>query len=91
MHWKWSNNSAYQKALLALSKEGTYVTIDAGNNAQNASYYVPAYINSNKIYTVASMICNQVFSSFSNYNIDPIDFMATDCSLFSTYLNSRYE
>ncbi len=85
-----SSNSSYRSALLALSNAGTYVALAAGNSRADASLYAPACINGSNIYTVASMTCNRGFSSFSNYNMNPIDVIATGSSVRSTYLNGGY-
>ncbi|CAM1374651.1 S8 family serine peptidase [Tenacibaculum xiamenense] len=85
-----STNSAYRSALTALSNGGTYVSLAAGNSRANAAYYAPACINGSRIYTVASMTCSRGFSSFSNYNMNPIDCIATGSNVNSTYLNGGY-
>ncbi|GAA4278297.1 S8 family peptidase [Aquimarina mytili] len=85
-----SNNSSYRTALLNLANGGTRIAIAAGNSSANAASYQPACVNGNNIYTVASMTCNQGFSSFSNYNMNPIDVIATGSSVRSTYLNGGY-
>jgi len=36
------------------------------------------------------MTCSNRFSSFSNYNVNPIDVIATGSGVISTYLNGRY-
>jgi len=85
-----STRSSYRSAITSLGSSGTYVAIAAGNSSANAAYYDPACINGTNIYTVASMTCNGSFSSFSNYNMNPIDVIATGTSVYSTYLNGRY-
>ncbi|MFD0992971.1 S8 family serine peptidase [Tenacibaculum geojense] len=85
-----SSNSSYRNALLSLANSGTLVAIAAGNSSANAALYDPACINGTNIYTVASMTCNRSFSSFSNYNMNPIDVIATGSSVYSTYLNGGY-
>ncbi len=85
-----SSNSSYRNALLALGNAGTLVAIAAGNSSANAASYQPACVNGSNIYTVASMTCNRGFSSFSNYNMNPIDVIATGSSVTSTYLNGGY-
>lgn len=85
-----SSNSSYRSALLALSNGGTYVSVAAGNNSANAANYEPACVNGTNIFTVASMTCNGSFSSFSNYNMNPVDVIATGSSVYSTYLNGGY-
>ena len=66
------------------------IVVAAGNSSANAALYDPACINGTNIYTVASMTCNRSFSSFSNYNMNPVDVIATGSSVYSTYLNGRY-
>ncbi|MDY8134864.1 S8 family serine peptidase [Aquimarina sp. 2201CG5-10] len=85
-----SNNSSYRNSLFSLGNAGTLVAIAAGNDSANAASYQPACVNGNGIYTVASMTCNRGFSSFSNYNMNPIDVIATGSSVRSTYLNGGY-
>ncbi|CAM1344089.1 S8 family serine peptidase [Tenacibaculum amylolyticum] len=85
-----SNSSSYRSALTSLGNSGTLVAIAAGNSSANAAFYDPACINGTNIYTVASMTCNRSFSSFSNYNMNPIDVIATGSSVYSTYLNGGY-
>ncbi|MBP2830859.1 S8 family serine peptidase [Aquimarina sp. U1-2] len=85
-----SNNSSYRTALSNLASGGTRIAIAAGNDSANASNYQPACVNGNNIYTVASMTCNRGFSSFSNFNMNPIDVIATGSSVRSTYLNGGY-
>ncbi|GAA4272432.1 S8 family serine peptidase [Aquimarina gracilis] len=85
-----SSNSSYRTALLNLANGGTRIAIAAGNSSANAASYQPACVNGNNIYTVASMTCNRGFSSFSNYNMNPIDVIATGSSVTSTYLNGGY-
>lgn len=85
-----ANNSSYRSALLALGNAGTRVAIAAGNSSANSANYQPACVNGTNIFTVASMTCNQGFSSFSNYNMNPVDVIATGSSVRSTYLNGGY-
>ncbi|WP_025740656.1 S8 family serine peptidase [Aquimarina pacifica] len=85
-----STNSSYRSSLLSLANSGTLVAIAAGNSSANAANYQPACVNGTNIYTVASMTCNGGFSSFSNYNMNPIDVIATGSSVTSTYLNGGY-
>ncbi len=85
-----TNNSSYRSAILALGSGGTFVAIAAGNDSSNAANYQPACVNGTNVYTVASMTCSGSFSSFSNYNMNPIDVIATGSSVVSTYLNGGY-
>ncbi len=85
-----ANNSSLRGALSALGNAGTFVAIAAGNDSDDASVYEPACVNGTNIYTVASMTCNRTFSSFSNFNRNPIDVIATGSDVRSTYLNGGY-
>ena len=73
-----------------MGNSGTFVSIAAGNSSANAASYDPACINGTNIFTVASMTCNGGFSSFSNFNMNPIDVIATGSSVRSTYLRGGY-
>ncbi len=85
-----ANNSSYRSAISNLASTGTLIAIAAGNSSANAASYQPACVNGTNIYTVASMTCNRGFSSFSNFNMNPIDVIATGSSVRSTYLNGGY-
>ncbi len=85
-----SSNSSYRSSLLALANAGTFVTIATGNDSDNAEFYEPDCINANNLYVVASMTCNRSFSSFSNFNRNFIDLIATGSDVRSTYLNGGY-
>lgn len=85
-----STGSAYISAISRVANGGTKVAIAAGNSSANANFYQPACINRSNVYTVASMTCNESFSSFSNYGVGPIDWIATGSSVYSTYLNGGY-
>ncbi len=85
-----ATRTSYRSAILALSNGGSFVSIAAGNSAANTVNYDPGCINGTNIFTVASMTCNRGFSSFSNYNMNPVDVIATGSSVRSTYLNGGY-
>ncbi len=85
-----ASNSSYRNALQNLASTGTRIAIAAGNDSANAANYQPACVNGTNIYTVASMTCNRSFSSFSNFNLNPIDVIATGSRVSSTYLNGGY-
>ncbi len=85
-----STGSSYRTSILNLSNSGTRVAIAAGNSSANAAFYQPACINNTRVYTVSSMTCGQNFSGFSNYNMNPVDYIATGSSVYSTYLNGGY-
>lgn len=86
-----SSGSSYITAINNVAGGGTHVSIAAGNSAANAALYQPACINGTRIYTVASMTCSKTFaSSYSNYGVPPVDWIATGSSVYSTYLNGGY-
>ncbi len=88
--WGCGSYSSYRNSLLNLGQGGAYVSIAAGNDSADASYFEPACVNGQNIFTIASMTCNRNFSSFSNYNMNPVDFIATGSNVYSTYLNGGY-
>lgn len=85
-----SSGSSYRSVIRGLGNSGTRVCIAAGNSSANAARYQPACINNTRVYTIASMTCGGSFSSFSNYNMNPVDYIATGSSVLSTYLNGGY-
>ncbi len=84
-----ANNSTYRTALNNLAAT-SWVAVAAGNSSANAALYQPACVNGSRIRTVASMTCSGSFSSFSNYNMNPIDVIATGSSVYSTWIDGGY-
>lgn len=84
-----ANNSTYRAALNRLD-DNCLVAVAAGNDNSNAALYQPACVNSSRIVTVASMTCSGGFSYFSNYNMNPIDYIATGSSVLSTWPGGGY-
>jgi subtilisin family serine protease len=85
-----ANGSPYRNSLVNMGNAGTLIAIAAGNSSGNTALYSPGCVNGTNIRTVASMTCNRSFSSFSNYNMNPCDYIATGSSVYSTYLNGGY-
>jgi len=85
-----ANNSSYRAGLHSLSDQGTWVAVAAGNDSSNAAFYQPACVNRSRVLTVSSMTCGRSWSSFSNYNVNPVDFIATGSSVYSTWKNGSY-
>lgn len=86
-----SNFSSYINAIAGLANNGTRVAIAAGNESANAAVYQPACVNMANVYTVAAMNCNGTFaSSYSNWNMDPIDYIASGSNLYSCDWNGSY-
>lgn len=84
-----STNSTYKSAINSLATT-SWVAIAAGNDSRDAALYQPACLNGAKVVTVASMTCSGAFSSFSNYNMNPIDYIATGSSVYSTWPGGGY-
>jgi len=86
-----NNFSSYRTAISGLASNGTFVAIAAGNSSANAANYQPACINMTNVYTVAAMTCGNVFdSSYSNWNMNPIDYIAAGTNLRSCNWNGGY-
>ncbi|MEL6988786.1 MAG: S8 family serine peptidase, partial [Bacteroidota bacterium] len=85
-----AGSSSYRSGLYALSDQGTWVAVAAGNSSGNAALYQPACVNRSRVLTVSSMTCGRGWSSFSNYNMNPVDFIATGSSVYSTWKNGGY-
>ncbi len=90
--WFFCNNfSSYRSAISGLASNGTRVAIAAGNDSANAANYQPACVNMTNVYTVAAMTCGNVFdSSYSNWNMNPIDYIAAGTNLYSCNWNGGY-
>ena len=85
------SNTPYRNPVRALGNAGNRVCIAAGNSRANAANYAPACVNGTRVYTVSSMTCSYGFStSFSNYNVNPVDYIAVGSSVYSTYKNGGY-
>lgn len=86
-----SSGSPYRGVILALSNYGMRVVIAAGNAASNANTYQPGCINASNVLTVAAMDCDQTFAdAYSNFNMNPIDFIAVGTDVVSTYPGGQY-
>jgi subtilisin family serine protease len=79
------NGSSYKSVLQGLGNAGVRVASAAGNSSADAALYQPACVNGNNVYTVASMTCSKGWSSFSNFGVGPVDYIATGSSVLSTY------
>lgn len=89
-----NTNTKMRDAIRALGNSGTYVVMAAGNDAGDAKLNLPGCINGTRVYTVGSITCNNVCSSFSNLNTSssvPVDWVAVGSSVYSTYINGSYK
>lgn len=83
--------SSYISALAGLASNGTRVALAAGNSSANAAYYQPACVNLSNVYTVAAMNCiNQFQTTYSNWNMNPVDYIAAGTGLYSCDWNGSY-
>lgn len=84
-----------------LSKKGIYIVMAAGNGpdfqGMNASGYLPACIDGEKIFTIGSMDLDFIttpfresFSAFSNYGGPPIDWLTPGNFVFTIFPGNRY-
>lgn len=78
---------------------GAFVVTAAGNDfgsgVSSAQNFIPACINANNFFTIGSMDLNYQngsirFSSFSNFENPPIDWVVPGNYIFSTYPNNKY-
>jgi len=83
-------STALKNALDALNDRGVYIVMAAGNSSRPASGFIPAAYNNTRAVTVSSMDANGTMSGFSNYGMNPVDFIATGGSVYSTYKNGGY-
>ncbi len=74
----------------AIAAKGIYVTIAAGNEAEEANKYSPGRTNGKNIYTVSAVDSLDQFASFSNYGNDVIDYAAPGVRVLSTYMDGQY-
>lgn len=92
--------SALEGLLEAYSAYGIFITIAAGNAAEDSApvpsdYFYPACTNGENIYTIGSFGLNyttnsRIFSSFSNYNSPSVDYVLPGEFIFSSYPGDRY-
>lgn len=90
----WSNCEnampALRDAVRNLGNAGTYVCMAAGNDYGDAVKNLPGCINGTRVYTVGSIDCSNVCSSFSNFNGNVVDWVAVGQSVYSTYKGGVY-
>lgn len=77
-------SQAVNDAVIALGGAGIKVALAAGNESTNAATKSPASANGSNIYTVAAFGQGDIWASFSNYGIPPVDWAAPGVSVLST-------
>jgi len=84
-------DDAVDAAVQAVAAKGIKVSIAAGNESDDCSYYSPAHNNGPNIYTVSAMWEGDRFATeFSNFG-SPVDYAAPGVYVLSTYKNGGYE
>lgn len=79
-------------AIRNLGLAGTHVVIAAGNNGDctGSSKTLPGCINGTRVYTVSSISCTNVCSTFSNFGIPSTDWVAVGQNVYSTWKGGGY-
>jgi subtilisin family serine protease len=76
-------------AVVAIANKGIKISIAAGNNTDDATFYSPARVNHPNVYTISAMDKNDSFSSISNYGV-PVDYCEPGINIYSCYLDGGY-
>ncbi|MEZ4884050.1 MAG: S8 family serine peptidase [Chitinophagales bacterium] len=79
-----------ESCLRSIGNRGRYITIAAGNEADNANNHTPARTNGANIFTISNMTSARRLAGDSNFGNGPIDFAAPGSGIYSTYSNGRY-
>ena len=83
-------DTAVDDAVKYVASKGIKISIAAGNESDDCSYYSPAHNNGANIYTVSAMWNNDRFASeFSNYGA-PVDYAAPGVYILSTWKDGGY-
>ena len=83
-------DDAVDAAVQAVAAEGIKLSIAAGNESDDCSYYSPAHNDGTNIYTISACDSDDEWAYFSNYG-DPVDFCEPGYGIYSTYMNGGYE
>ncbi len=83
-------SQALNDAVIAASNQGVVFTVAAGNESQDTNNVSPGSANGPNILTVASMTSSNTFSSFSNWNQPPVDWIAPGSAIKSTWKSGGY-
>lgn len=82
--------ASLRNTLNYINGRGIHMVMAAGNRSDHAGYYTPANYNNTLALTVASMDGNLAMSSFSNYGMAPVDYIAVGGDVYSTYMNGGF-
>jgi subtilisin family serine protease len=79
----------FRNAMVNLANAGIWICSAAGNNGDNATFYLPGCINSTRIFTVAALDCGNTCAAYSNLN-GLVDWYAVGTNVVSTYKDGGY-
>lgn len=77
-------SQAVNDAVIELGSAGIKIALAAGNESTDAATKSPASAEGNNIYTVAAFKEGNIWASFSNYGIPPVDWAAPGVNVLST-------
>jgi subtilisin family serine protease len=80
---------ALDEAVIKLANKGVFVSLAAGNDADDAINYSPARTNATNVYTVSAMGTGDIWAYFSNFGT-PVDYCAPGVSIKSCYKGGAY-
>lgn len=80
---------AVDAAVLATAAAGIKISIAAGNESDDCTYYSPAHNNGEGICTISACDINDNWAYFSNYGT-PVDFCEPGYNIYSTYKDGGY-
>lgn len=94
-------NFGIKNQIRLLTNKGAFVVVAAGNGPEfigvDASTYLPACVNGDKVFTIGSMDLgftsdpySVAFSEFSNFKTPPIDWLVPGNYIFTTYPDNEY-
>jgi len=82
-------STALDDAVLEASASCKFA-LAAGNERSNASLHSPARVNGSNIYTIAAFAEGDIWASYSNYGMPPVDYCEPGSYIYSTYKNGLY-
>jgi subtilisin family serine protease len=80
---------ALPSAIMNLASAGVWISIAAGNDNNNATFYLPGCINNTRVFTVAAIDCNSACAVYTNLG-ENVDWYAVGTNVYSTYKDGGY-
>jgi subtilisin family serine protease len=80
---------ALDDAVKRTAAKGIFISIAAGNDAEDCKWSSPARVNAPNVYTISAADSLNRMASFSNFGV-PVDFAAPGKQILSTYKNGQY-